>query len=478
LPQHQTVKKKLLKHYLLILSLVCFFTRMQAQLINNPVPVFTDRSVNHLSEAIRIKTISYEDHNLVNRGAFVEFRKMLEKNYPLVHQHLQRVTINEFSYIYKWQGSDSSLPPYIFLAHQDVVPIENETIEKWSVPPFSGRIQNDSVWGRGAADDKVALIGLMEATESLLEDNFQPRRTIYLCFGHDEEISGGGAEAMAAWFKEKNIHAELVLDEGMEVIQENYFSLKHPIALIGVGEKGFASLELVVEKPGGHSSAPELETAIDILTSALARLHNHPSPAHLTQPVAEFFHRAKKSMPHSMRFAINNQGLFKKKILKALSKNNGTNAAIRTTIVTTIVSSGMKDNVIPAIAKATINCRILPGETVSGTVEFIRKTINDDRVRIHCIGKCWDPSSITSTNSAAFKKIESLIPGYFPGAIITPMFVIGATDSRHFRTISDGIINFNPLIDSKGLHGIDERMSIKDFKRMIAFYTDLMKDTR
>jgi carboxypeptidase PM20D1 len=450
---------------------------MQAQLMNNPVAVLTDRSVDHLSEAIRIKTISYEDR-LVNREAFVEFRRMLEKNYPLVHRHLQRVIINEFSYIYKWQGSDSSLPPYIFLAHQDVVPIENEAIEKWSVPPFSGRIQNDSVWGRGAADDKVALIGLMEATESLLQDNFRPRETIYLCFGHDEEISGGGAEAMAAWFKEKNIHAELVLDEGMEVIQKNYFDLKDPIALIGVGEKGYASLELVVEKPGGHSSAPEQETAIDILTSALVRLHDHPSPAHLTQPITAFLHRTKKFMPGTVRFAINYQWLFKKKILKELSKNNGTNAAIRTTIVTTIVSSGMKDNVIPAMAKATVNCRILPGETVSQAEEFIRKTIHDDRVRIQCIGKCWDPSPITSTNSAAFKKIESLVPAYFPGAIITPMFVIGATDSRHFRAISDGVINFNPLIDSKGLHGIDERMSIKDFKRMIAFYADLMKDTK
>jgi carboxypeptidase PM20D1 len=447
-----------------------------AQLAEQPAIKY-DRSVENFSKAIRIKTVSHRNAAMCDSFAFSEFRDLLEKNYPLIHQHFEKTTINQFSYIYKWQGTDQSLLPYIFLAHQDVVPVEDESLDQWSVDPFGGEVKDDHVWGRGAVDDKVALIALMESAENLLAENFQPQRTIYLCFGHDEEVSGhAGAAAIAEWFQKRNILAELVLDEGMEVIEKNFAGLKKPIALIGVGEKGHASFELTVTKTGGHSSMPGKETAIDILTKALERLHNNPPPAKLIEPVKEFFDRVKHVMPAAHRMAINNSWLFKKKMLKELSKNDGTNALIRTTTVTTMINSGMKDNVIPAVAKATINCRILQGEKIKDVEEHIRSTVNDVRVTLNCIGRCWEASKITSTNSPAFKKIESLIPRYFPDAVVAPLIVIGATDSRYFRSISNGVINFSPVVDSNGQHGIDEKMSISNFKRMIEFYSELMKD--
>ena len=141
------------------------------------------------------------------------------------------------------------LSPYVIMAHTDVVPVEAATANRWSVAPFSGAIKDSMIWGRSAVDDKGCVIWILEAVEDLLRRNFQPERTIYLSFGHDEEISGArGAAAIANWFKQQGIHPELVIDEGGEITRENFPELKRPIAAIGVGEKGYLSFQLSVEK--------------------------------------------------------------------------------------------------------------------------------------------------------------------------------------------------------------------------------------
>jgi carboxypeptidase PM20D1 len=282
---------------------------------------------------------------------------------------------------------------------------------------------------------------------------------------------------IAKWFVHQNIHPELVLDEGMEVISKKYPQFRQPIALIGIAEKGFASFELTVEKAGGHSSAPEKETAISILTRALVQLQNSPSPAKLIPPVKYFLERLKPYLPSPMRMAISNQWLFKKTLLKKMSDNIGMNALIRTTIVTTIVNSGVKGNVIPSLANATVNCRILPGETVDETEQFIRRQINDERVKIKRSPNYWEASAFTPVEGNAFKRIESLAKRFFPTAVPAPMIVIGATDSRYFRDLSKGVINFAPVMDAAGFHGVNENLCIQDFKRMILFYAALMQES-
>ena len=248
------------------------------------------------------------------------------------------------------------------------------------------------------------------------------------------------------------------------------------MALIGVGEKGYASFELTVEKQGGHSSAPERETSIDILIKGLSRLQKNQMRAKLIRPVKEFLHRIKPNVSHSIRFAINHQWLFKKALIRHFQMNPATNAIIRTTLVATVINSGVKDNVIPSVARAIVNSRILPGETAGEVENFIINTIGDPRILVKATGLWWNPSGFTSTTSAAFTKIQTLVKEYFPGANPVPFIVIGATDSRYFRSLSDGVINFSPVIDSQGFHGINERRSIADFERMIHFYIQLIKN--
>ena len=438
----------------------------------------SDSAIQHMSEAVQIKTISYADSLPVDTAEYMRFRAFIEKAYPLVNQKLPRQIFNQFSYLYKWEGSNKSLAPYVIMAHSDVVPVEEATLNKWTVAPFSGAVKDSMIWGRGVIDDKGCLVPILEAAEQLLRENFQPERTIYLSFGHDEEISGPhGAQAIEKWFKENNIRPQLVIDEGGEITLEQFPQLKRPVAAIGVGEKGYLSFKLTVEKEGGHSSMPQPQTAIDILTSALVKLRSQQMPFRITAPMQELLTRIAPGLPYMEKTALANQWLFGEMLQKEFDKNEVTNSLFHTTIVPTIINGGIKDNVIPAVATAIVNSRSLPGDSQDDVIAFMKKLINDDRVKIEPFKSNTEPSNIADINGIAYKKIESLCYKVMPDVIPVPYLLMGGTDSHYFDDVSDGVIKFAPSVDGKGYHGINERLPFADFKRMIFFYTLLMKES-
>ena len=441
-----------------------------------PIPALTDSSVLHLSKALQIKTVSYSDTTATDSVAFTQFRVFLETAYPLIHQQLQRTIINQFSYIYEWKGKNSSLLPYILMAHSDVVPVEKAGEKLWHVPPFAGTITDTAVLGRGAIDDKGSLIAILEATEQLLSQHFQPERTIYLCFGHTEEIGGRkGAQDIADYLFKKNVKASLVLDEGGIVTKENFKELGRPIALIGVTEKGYATFELTVEKEGGHSSMPAKETAIDILSNALVNLRKQQMPVHITPPTNVMLEKIGPGLGFTTRMALANRWLFEPMLVAQFQKANATNASIHTTIVPTIISSGIKDNVIPTEAKAIVNSRIIPGETAADVEVFMKKQVNDERVNIKLVFGS-QASRIASLDSNGYKTVEAAAYKVFDNVVPVPFLMIGATDSRYYEKVSDNVLKFNPCTDPKGFHGIDERIMLDDFKRMIFFYQLVIKE--
>jgi carboxypeptidase PM20D1 len=438
-----------------------------------------DSAIYHLSAAVQIPTISISDTSGIDTAAFTAFRFFIERSYPLLHQTLSRTIINQFSLVFEWKGQNSSLKPIILMGHYDAVPVEPASLDKWTVAPFSGTITDTVVWGRGSVDDKCGVISILEATEALLRKGFLPKRTIYLCFGHDEEVSGNGAKAMAEYLSQKGVQAEMVLDEGGEIVVEALKEVARPVALIGIGEKGYVSFELSVQKEGGHSSQPAKETAIDILAAGLYRLRSKTPPYRLTPPVKEFMHRIGSSSDIFMnRVASANMWLFEGVTKKVLSSDPGGAAMIQTTIVPTILKSGVKDNLIPAMASAIVNCRILPGETAQTVEDYICRVVSDDRIKIVKIGKFnSDPSAVTDTESAAFKRVESAVYKTVPRVLPSPFLMIGATDSRHFRRLADGVVNFLPMTDSKGYHGINERLPIRDLHRSINFMMVVIEES-
>ncbi|MBS1608178.1 MAG: M20/M25/M40 family metallo-hydrolase, partial [Bacteroidetes bacterium] len=387
--------------------------------LNKELISLPDSAVQHMSQAIQIPTVSYSDTLPIDTAAYLNFGSFINKSYPLIRQHLTKTMVDSLNFVFEWKGENTSLAPIILMGHYDVVPVEKAVLDKWVVPPFSGKITDSCIWGRGSVDDKSGVISILEATEAMLRKNFLPQRTIFLCFGHDEEISGSGARAIVKYLEQRNIKPELVLDEGGEITEDKIKDVKRPVAVIGVAEKGYASYVLSVEKEGGHSSKPDKETAIDILVKALYNLRSKTPDSRITPPVKEFLHRVSSSSDLFVnRMAAANMWVFEGITKKVLSANPEGNAMIHTTLVPTILQSGIKDNVIPSTATAVVNSRILTGETSKTVEEFIRKAINDDRVKIKSLaGIGADPSPATSIESSAFKRVENAIHKTIPNVI-------------------------------------------------------------
>lgn len=172
--------------------------------------------------------------------------------------------------VYKIEGSDSSLKPYMFAAHIDVVPAYAKE-DNWKFDPFSATIDEGFIYARGALDDKTSMIGQLEALRIFLKKHGQPKRTIYLAYGHDEEISGyNGAKSIATYLA--NTTFEYVLDEGSMIIGGLIPGLDKPVAYISVAEKGYLTVKFYVNSTGGHSSMPNPdESALFIIGEAIAR---------------------------------------------------------------------------------------------------------------------------------------------------------------------------------------------------------------
>lgn len=181
--------------------------------------------------------------------------------------------IHEHGLLYIWKGSDPSLKPFLLMAHQDVVPVDPETVNDWLEPPFSGNIVNNTVFGRGSTDAKAWLISIMSSVEALLDSDFRPRRTVLLSFGYDEEANGPyGAQHLAKRIEEiygKDSLA-MIVDEGNPVLSRyDTAGIGLDIAIPGVEEKGNAHMRLRIEGPGGHSSGPPHRTTIGLLSEII-----------------------------------------------------------------------------------------------------------------------------------------------------------------------------------------------------------------
>jgi carboxypeptidase PM20D1 len=467
---------------LVVVGIVLFntftFTSSQTSGDAIPAPALTDSSIAHFQKALSYKTISYGNPALFDSTQFLSFHQFLARTYPLTHAALSREVVVGYSLLYTWKGKDESLKPIVLMAHMDVVPIEEATKIMWSFDPFAGTVKDNFIWGRGTTDDKINLVSIFEATEKLLTENFQPARTLYFAFGHDEEIGGKGAIAIARLLKERNIAAEMVLDEGGIITQDKVPGLTKPVALVGTAEKGYLSLELSVEKPGGHSSMPDKETAIDILTRALVTLRDNPFEPDFSEPMDGFIAELGPHMPFVQKMAFANPWLFKSLIIGTYEQSGPGNAMIRTTTVPTIINAGIKDNVVPTVATATVNFRLLPGDTSEEVIARVKEIMNDERIKITTLSTLAEASVVTPIKSFGYQKVEASIKKTFPKVIASPFLVIGATDSRHFGEISSNIIKFSPMIDPIGFHGIDERVSLESYQTALWFYEQLMRDLK
>lgn len=446
-----------------------------------PPVAIEDAALNRLTQAIQIPTISYDEPSRFNPVPFEQLHALIDSSFPLVDSLLNKELINEHSLLYTWVGKEPSAAPIVLMAHMDVVPIEDSSV--WSQPPFSGLNDGQFIWGRGTLDDKMSVFGLLEAAEMLLEQGFQPERTIYLSFGHDEEISGHqGAETIAKLLEARGVKAQFVLDEGMVIGDGLVPGIEKPVALIGIAEKGYISLELKTHIEGGHSSMPDKENSIATIAEAVDKLYKNPFPQKLSEPIEQFVAYTGPEMPFVQKMAFANMWLFKPVFFNALGASASGNSSLRTTTAPTLFHSGVKENLVPAEASATINFRILPGETPDDVVAYVKKTINNPQVEVSVLGWANEASPVSSTTSEGFNTITTSLKQVFPDALVAPMLVVGATDSRYFTGVSPDVYRMAPVTlgsdDVARIHGIDERIGVEDYKNLIRFYYQLMQNVK
>ncbi len=458
-------------------------TTRSVQLAVRPVEKLgiTDRAIERFAGAIRIPTVSRSGGSPSDLVAIESLHRYLETCFPLVHKSLVREVVNGHSLLFSWKGEDQSAKPVLLIAHMDVVPVEPGTESSWTHKPFAGDIADGFVWGRGTLDDKVGVMAILEAVEVHLNRGARPKRTILLAFGHDEELGGqSGAGQIAALLKTRGTRVAYVLDEGSAITAGIVPGLTRHAALIGIAEKGYASIELSADSPGGHSSMPPPQTAVGIVATAVAALERHPMPAALDGAAGLLFDRLGPEMPFLSRLPLANRWLFARLIVGQLEKSPTTNALLRTTTAATIFEAGVKDNVLPAHARAVVNFRIKPGDTVEDVLAHVAKVVNDRRVTIRLTepasGK--NPSRQSSVDSLAFATIERTIRQVMPGTIVAPSLVVAATDTRHYEQLADDVYRFVPFVlgpdDTRRIHGTNERIAVDSYKDCVRFYVQLL----
>ncbi|WP_280486884.1 M20/M25/M40 family metallo-hydrolase [Nocardia farcinica] len=429
-----------------------------------------DATAERLAGALRCATVSGTGERADDSadGEFVRLAAHLEACFPRVHAELELERFGH-SRLYRWPGVEPERVSAILLAHQDVVPAG----DGWTHPPFAGVVDDGFIWGRGAIDDKSRVLAILEAVEAALAAGVRPRHTVYLAFGHDEEVFGdAGAVLMARRLRDAGVRAELLLDEGGVITEGVADGVSTPVASIMVGEKGYATVRLSVRETGGHSSMPGRQTAVGRIARAVARVQDRPFPLRLTPVIADMLARLRTVMPPARRMLLGAAGVAGPVITRVMAARPQTEALVRTTTAPTVIRGGVKANVLPQHAEALVNFRILPGDSVDGVLAHCRRVIRDRGVMVELVGMASEPSR-TERPGPAFDLVARLARQVVPGVAVTSGLVPGATDSRHYDGLAATRCNFAPIVLSEAdlatIHGTDERISRVNYARLIEF---------
>mgnify|MGYP006386968859 FL=1 len=433
-------------------------------------------AAQHLAEAVRFRTVSHQDATDNDWAEWDRLHAWLAATYPAAHTAMTRDVVAGHTRVYTWRGTDPSLPPIVLMAHHDVVPVTPGTEQDWSHPPFGGVIADGAVWGRGSVDDKGSLIGLFEGIESLVHSGFVPRRTVHVVSGHDEEAGGTGAHAAAQLLHARGVRAEFVLDEGLAVISD-FPLLGRPVALIGIAEKGYATLKVTAPATGGHSSAPPPETGVEVLARAVLAITGDPFPLEFKGPAADMVRALAPDAPLLVRVAVANEWLFGRLLVRQIAATAAGAATLHTTIAPTMLRGSPKENVLPQDATAWINYRIAPGLTADDVMQRASAATRGLGVNLAWEGPAYDPSPVSSSTSTAYRVMAELAAGD-ERTPVAPGLVTATTDSRHMAGLAQDIYRFQPIVASIGelqmIHGTNEHMTLDNLRRTAEFYARLI----
>ncbi|KAL4252052.1 peptidase M20A family protein [Abortiporus biennis] len=483
---------------------------------------FKKQAYETLGGAVRIPTVTYDDLKPPGQDSrwdiYDDFHAYLEQKFPLFHSTLKKTNVNKYALVYHWQGSDPALKPILLTAHQDVVPVDPNTVDEWLHPPFSGYYDGKWIWGRGSCDDKSGLIGSFLSIETLLSKGFQPARTIVLAYGIDEERGGiSGASAIRDYllttYGEDSF--SILIDEGGGLeIRDDII-----IATPSVAEKGHFDLRLEVSTPGGHSSVPPDHTSIGILAAAIVELEANPFIPHLYRDATYYTNLQcqaaydsdldqglrkliEKSLTNDRALSHLEDEVFKNPLYKAMGG---------TTQAADIIGGGVKVNALPEEAFAIVNHRIATHSSVADVKMHISsllipltskynlslnafgeelhptiKQSTNGRIKLSdAWGTALEPAPITPTvGSPAYQFLSGTILSTAKSSarsnhtdkliIVAPGIPTGNTDTRYYWSLTRNIFRYrhrNKFDAYNGAHTVNEALLAEGFIEVLRFFT-------
>ena len=434
----------------------------------NALEAFAD----HLATAVTYRTVVMDD---IPGKPFMDFHNFLERTFTHIHTQLDRVDVVESrNLVFRWKGTNPEKSPALLMAHQDVVPADEE---EWTYPPFSKAIADGYVWGRGSFDAKGQLIAILEAIEELVSNDYHPSRTWYIAFGWDEETRGSrGARSIVEYFASQEIRFAYVLDEGGIVTEGFVPGIKTPIAVVGIAEKGNLNLKISCTKEGGHSSSPRNPTAVGTLARAVWRLETKRNKARFSPPVKMLFRTLGEYAPFHLALPLLNPWLFKPLIVMLCNTIPSMNALVRTTLAVTMVKGSSAENIIANTATAIANIRTLPGDSTEKIITRVKRIISDDTVDVSVVDDSVR-SRISRLDGEGFEMISKTIGQVF-SAVPTPYLMTGGSDALYYEAVCDHVYRFTPAVmntsELQRMHNVDERFSLENLGKAVEFYRTLI----
>ena len=442
--------------------------------------------IEKLREAVKIPTWrapGVPDDDPAGQAPLLRFQEFLAEQFPAFHKTAECWVLSPWSVVYhltgeKPSGNSGDNSAVLFLAHYDVVPAETE---KWSVDPFGAEMKDGFIYGRGSLDMKGTLISIMEAAENLCVQEKKPQRDIWFAFGGDEERTGIlGAVETAKWFEKRGQRFAWILDEGTMIAENQIKGINIPIALVSVEEKGYVSFSLSVEQEPGHASRPPKVQAAAVLGRALCRLEKKNFPCRLSATVEAFFRDVSPLMAGIQGFVMRHARALGPLFFAAVKSNPTIVSMLRSTIAMTMLEGSAADNVLPSEVRAVINIRLLWPWTVEKAADFIRRAVNDERVKVNIYGLGTDPVAASlNYRQNGWKELQSAMEKAWPGIPMIPFIMVATTDSRHYQKLSEYIFRFSPHkldpAELGGIHGHDERISLENLSRGLTFYKTLLE---
>ncbi|XP_003869880.2 Cps1 protein, partial [Candida orthopsilosis Co 90-125] len=421
------------------------------------------------------------------------------------------------------KGSKKDLKPVLLTAHQDTVPVQQDTLDKWTYPPLEGHYDGEYIYGRGVMDCKNVLIAILETLELLLKQGHQPNRSIIAAFGFDEEGSGENGAYHIGKYLEKEYGKDsfyALIDEGTGLTTDIFTNTL--IASPVTAEKGRIDVYVELTTPGGHSSIPPDHTSIGIMSELGGLIEKDPYNPILTNknPIFEYFqclsvHDPKDKIPKTFKKIILRSGFDKfanSKLVAKISENKLLKYLIKTSQALDIIKGGEKVNALPEDTKLVVNHRVAIESNVAAVkhhfTERVVEVAKRHGLKVTSFGKTvYEPKDtpyagefnitgdapleaapVTPTDDTVWAYLSGVTRHVFEDLVFTnltypivtaPALMTPNTDTRHYWNLTRNIFRYSPFYISNilesGIHSVDEKLQFDGHLQLHAWFYEYLQ---